>query len=363
MSSTTFVLWLLSVLVLILCSGGEKFGKFDSFSRDFGDTEHHQQRSSRPQLPCTSTGTTIVAICCRDGVVLGADSRSTGGTIVMDKNKEKIHYIAQSIRCCAAGTSADCEYLSNEAKRAVALHDIEVQTAEDASNVGLVSVALQSIVNSLTKPTGRTPSAVFLLGGVDFRHGAQLYQVEGDGTPHRVSYGALGSGSVDALAVLEHSCASLPCLPSTLPSTGDATDDNDDSIIKDSVLDIDMDAAVEIVRRAVQAGILNDLGSGSHVDLCCISRQQRVEEWREHLTQTLESERGVQQQQQQHPNQENGMHSPIRSNADERERILGRRIITKSSLSGPPSSLRSSSTQEYISRRRHLASTITVETM
>ena len=33
------------------------------------------------------TGTTIVGICCRDGVVLGADTRCTGGPLIIDKNK------------------------------------------------------------------------------------------------------------------------------------------------------------------------------------------------------------------------------------------------------------------------------------
>ena len=41
------------------------------------------------------------------GVVLGADTRSTSGSTVADKNCEKIHYIAPNIYCCGAGTAAD----------------------------------------------------------------------------------------------------------------------------------------------------------------------------------------------------------------------------------------------------------------
>ena len=40
------------------------------------------------------TGTTIVGIIYKDGVVLGADTRATGGTEVCDKNCEKIHYLS-----------------------------------------------------------------------------------------------------------------------------------------------------------------------------------------------------------------------------------------------------------------------------
>ena len=41
--------------------------------------------------------------------MLGADTRSTAGTTVADKNCEKIHYIAPNIYCCGAGTAADTE--------------------------------------------------------------------------------------------------------------------------------------------------------------------------------------------------------------------------------------------------------------
>jgi len=55
------------------------------------------------------TGTTISGIVFKDGVVLGADTRSTNGDTVADKNCEKIHYIAPNIYCCGAGTAADTE--------------------------------------------------------------------------------------------------------------------------------------------------------------------------------------------------------------------------------------------------------------
>jgi 20S proteasome subunit beta 2 len=55
------------------------------------------------------TGTTISGMAFKDGVVLGADTRATGGSEVADKNCEKIHYLADNIYCCGAGTAADTE--------------------------------------------------------------------------------------------------------------------------------------------------------------------------------------------------------------------------------------------------------------
>lgn len=58
------------------------------------------------------TGTTIVGLKFRDGVVLAADTRATAGTIVVEKNCEKIHYIAPNIYACGAGTAADTQFVN-----------------------------------------------------------------------------------------------------------------------------------------------------------------------------------------------------------------------------------------------------------
>lgn len=43
------------------------------------------------------TGTTIVGIVVKDGVVLGADTRATEDNVVADKYSEKIHYLAKNM--------------------------------------------------------------------------------------------------------------------------------------------------------------------------------------------------------------------------------------------------------------------------
>lgn len=55
------------------------------------------------------TGTTICGVVCKDGVVIAADTRATQN-YVADKNCNKIHYIAENIVCCGAGTAADNYY-------------------------------------------------------------------------------------------------------------------------------------------------------------------------------------------------------------------------------------------------------------
>ena len=39
------------------------------------------------------SGTSIIGIVCKDGIVMGADRQSTAGNIVMSKNSEKVKMI------------------------------------------------------------------------------------------------------------------------------------------------------------------------------------------------------------------------------------------------------------------------------
>lgn len=57
----------------------------------------------------TKTGTTICGAVFKGGVVVGADTRATGGDIVANKNCQKIHPLAPNMVCCGAGTAADCD--------------------------------------------------------------------------------------------------------------------------------------------------------------------------------------------------------------------------------------------------------------
>jgi 20S proteasome subunit beta 2 len=45
----------------------------------------------------TKTGTTICGVVFKHGIVLGADTRATGGDIVSDKNCQKIHKMAPNM--------------------------------------------------------------------------------------------------------------------------------------------------------------------------------------------------------------------------------------------------------------------------
>ncbi|KAF1794786.1 hypothetical protein JG687_00008563 [Phytophthora cactorum] len=191
------------------------------------------QSGGKQKLKATKTGTTIVGV---DGVVLGADTRSTGGSIVMDKNCEKIHYIAPNIYCCGAGTAADTENTTALISSQLELHRLNTDTQSR------VVTAMTLLKKMLFQYQGHV-SAALVLGGVDIT-GPHLYTIYPHGSTDKLPFVTMGSGSLAAMSVFEHG-------------------------YKD---DMTEDDAKKLVQEAILAGIFNDLGSGSNVDVTTIKK-------------------------------------------------------------------------------------------
>jgi len=189
------------------------------------------------------TGTTIVGVMFADGIVLGADTRATEGPIVCDKNCEKIHYIAPNIYCCGAGTSADTENSTALISSQLQLH--RLATGRESRVVS----AMTLLKRMLFRYQGHV-SAALVLGGVDIT-GGHLYTIYPHGSTDKLPYVTMGSGSLAAMAVFE--AAWKP--------------------------NLDKQAAMDLVQQAVLAGIENDLGSGSNIDVTVITKGE-VERFR-----------------------------------------------------------------------------------
>lgn len=190
------------------------------------------------QMPrAKKTGTTIVGLVYKDGVVLGADTRATEGPIVCDKNCEKIHYIAPNIYCCGAGTSADTENTTAVVSSKLELH--RLNTGRDSR----VNTALTMLKQMLFKYQGHV-SAALVLGGVDVT-GPSLHTVYPHGSTDKLPFVTMGSGSLAAMAVFE--AAYKP--------------------------DMTKEEGIKLVHQAILSGIFNDLGSGGNVDITVITKE------------------------------------------------------------------------------------------
>ena len=190
------------------------------------------------QIPkARKTGTTIVGVVYDGGVVLGADTRATEGDTVADKNCEKIHYIADNIWCCGAGTSADTESTTALISSQLELH--RMATGKQPR----VVTACTMLKRMLFRYQGNV-SAALVLGGVDC-NGPSLYTVYPHGSTDSLPYVTMGSGSLAAMAVFEAQYKS----------------------------DMTLEEAKALVHAGIMAGINNDLGSGGSVDLMVITKE------------------------------------------------------------------------------------------
>ncbi|KAM0681677.1 Proteasome subunit beta type-1 [Glugoides intestinalis] len=59
-----------------------------------------------------STGTTIMALKYRDGVLLAADSRTSSGVFVASRITNKLNQIAENIIICRSGSAADTQKIT-----------------------------------------------------------------------------------------------------------------------------------------------------------------------------------------------------------------------------------------------------------
>lgn len=200
------------------------------------------------------TGTTIAGIIFKDGVVLGADTRATEDTVVADKNCSKIHYLADNMYCCGAGTAADTEMTTQLISSQLQLHKL------NTNRTPRVCTANRLLKQMLFRYQGYI-SAALVLGGVDIT-GPHLYSIHPHGSTDKLPYVTMGSGSLAAMATFE-----------------DRFKPN-----------MEKEAAMKLVRDAIAAGIFNDLGSGSNVDLCVIMKD-KVEFLRPYDEANLKGER------------------------------------------------------------------------
>lgn len=138
--------------------------------------------------------------------------------------------------CCGAGTAADTSMTTNMIASQLELHRLFT------NRTVRVATANQMLKQYLFRYQGYIGAAL-VLGGVDIT-GPHIYCIFPHGSSDTLPYATMGSGSLAAMAVFE-------------------------SRFKENMEEKE---AVQLVRDAIAAGIFNDLGSGSNVDVCVIRR-------------------------------------------------------------------------------------------
>ncbi len=159
-----------------------------------------------------------------------------------------MHRLAPKIWCAGAGTAADTEMVTQLIASNLELHSLS--TGREPR----VVTSLTQLKQHLFKYQGHI-GAYLIVAGVD-PTGAHLFSVQAHGSTDVGYYQSLGSGSLAAMAVLESRWEK----------------------------DITKDEAIKLAADAIEAGIWNDLGSGSNVDVCVMEVGKDAQLLRNYLT-------------------------------------------------------------------------------
>ncbi len=140
------------------------------------------------------TGTTILGIVCKDGVVMAADRRGTAGGIVMGKNMEKVFLINNYIIMAGCGLAMEIQKIPKYLAAELKLKELRSKTRP----------SIKQAVSLLSNLRGSGQSA-FLLGGFNENGSVELYSTDPVGHVTKVEdYDAnFGSGMPYVLGLLE----------------------------------------------------------------------------------------------------------------------------------------------------------------
>ena len=143
-------------------------------------------------------GTTTVGVVCRDGVILGTDTRATMGNYVASKHAKKVYQITDNLAMTIAGGVAVAQRVVEILKINSRLYELEKnRTIPVSSAARLVSNLLFS-----NREVGNPLPMQALVGGFDAT-GPHVFNLDPYGSLTEEKMVSTGSGSPFAYGVLE----------------------------------------------------------------------------------------------------------------------------------------------------------------
>lgn len=192
------------------------------------------------------SGTTIIGVVCKDGIVMGSDRQTTAGNIIMSKNTQKTVVINNYLVISGTGNASDIEMQKKIIAAELKLKELRSKkrpSIKEAANL----IALMTYRN-IRNPS-MIPSIVgTLVGGFNEDGTTELYSIEPAGTAIKVEdYDAnFGSGMPYVLGLLE----------------------------REYEPGMDVKRGVELVLSAIKASTQRDTGSGFGIDIFTIKKDE-----------------------------------------------------------------------------------------
>ncbi|EDQ90240.1 uncharacterized protein MONBRDRAFT_35094 [Monosiga brevicollis MX1] len=134
------------------------------------------------------TGTTIMAVEFADGVVIGADSRTTTGSYVANRVTDKLTKITDNIYCCRSGSAADTQAIADIVRYYLDLHSMEMDEDPEVHTAA-------SVFRTFCYNNRESLMAGIICAGWDKKKGGQVYSIPLGGLLVRQPFSIGGSGS------------------------------------------------------------------------------------------------------------------------------------------------------------------------
>ncbi len=188
-----------------------------------------------------STGTTTVAIACKDGVILAADRRATAGGMVVSKAAQKVQKVHDDLYVTTAGTVSDVQLLVKLLRAELKLKSI--RSHRDISVKESANLLAGLVYSNIRKFSVIPGISHFIVGGKDTT-GFYVYDIYPDGSITQCDdYIASGSGSIFSYGVLE-------------------------TLYKPN---INVDEGKSLAIKSLNAALQRDTASGNGVDIVAIT--------------------------------------------------------------------------------------------
>jgi len=190
------------------------------------------------------SGTSILGIVCKEGIVMASDRRSTAGNLVMNKNARKTVKINDYLVVSGTGMASDIDMIQKVVAAELRIKELrskEQPSVKEAANL-LGNIAYRNIRQMTMIPF----IAGTLLAGINEDGSTELYTIEPAGTAERVEqYDAnFGSGMPFILGLLERQYKK----------------------------DLSIKEGVELAVEAIKSSTQRDIGSGNGIDVFTITK-------------------------------------------------------------------------------------------
>jgi len=191
------------------------------------------------------TGTTILGIVCKDGIVMVADRQVTAGNFVMSKDEKKVFQINDYLVMSGCGVASDIQRVPQILKAELKLKELRSKTRPSVKQSANLLKTMS--YSGIRQPSMIPQQAGFLIAGFNEDGSTELFSISIDGGAYKIKdYNAnMGSGMPYVLGLLERQYKK----------------------------DLSIKEGIELAQEALKSSTQRDTGSGYGIDIFTITKE------------------------------------------------------------------------------------------